>query len=98
VRTTPSGVEVTEFNREAVKAALPPSMTADVTIAGRPELKQDSNQTPYEIGYINFTTGNFSKESKKGYTKVEYRKVIERVTLELTSEQMEQLRELGIVK
>lgn len=65
------------------------TMTPDVKSINHPEL---------EVGYINFTTGNFSKEPKKGYTKVEYRKVMERVTLELTSEQMEQLRELGIVK
>lgn len=57
-----------------------------------------TNRQPAEVGYINFTTGNFSKEPKKGYTKVEYRKVIEKVTLELTSEQVEALREMGIIK
>lgn len=48
-------------------------------------------------GYINFTTQKFSTEPKKGYTKVEYKKSKEKITLELTSEQIEKLREMGLV-
>lgn len=96
------------------KTADTPIMTPDVKDIkaevwtpplGQPFMKSDliHNSTPesnpsLEIGYINFSTNNFSAEPKKGYTKVEFRKVVERVTLDLTSEQLEQLRELGIVK
>lgn len=51
-----------------------------------------------EVGYINFPTGKFSTEPKKGYTKVEYRRVVEKVTLELTSEQIDALREMGLLE
>jgi hypothetical protein len=61
------------------------------------DIKQDSNRTPYEIGYINFPTGRFSTEPKKGYTKVEFRKAVEKVTLEVDSEMLEKLREMGLV-
>ena len=97
-----------------VKSSLPSFMTADVTIVDKPaavttsdsrSLKSDlgpqpdiTNRQPAEVGYVNFTTGNFSTEPKKGYTKVEFRKVIEEVTLRLTSEQLEELREKGWVK
>lgn len=61
------------------------------------DVKQDSNKTPYQVGYINFTTNKFSTEPKKGYTKVEYRKSTEKVTLELTSDQLEELKKMGLV-
>lgn len=51
-----------------------------------------------EVGYINFSTGRFSPEPKKGYTKVEYKKVVEKVTVEVDSEMMEKLKELGLLK
>lgn len=60
-----------------------------------PDVKPES---PAELGYINFSTGKFSTEPKKGYTKVEYKKCVEKVTLELTSEQLEELKEKGWVK
>jgi hypothetical protein len=51
-----------------------------------------------ETGYINFATGRFSPDSKKGYTKVEYKKSVEKVTIEVDSEMMDRLRELGLIK
>lgn len=48
-------------------------------------------------GYINFSTGKFSDKHQKGFTKVLYKKVIEKVTLEVDSEMMEKLKELGLV-
>lgn len=82
------------------KPAETPILTPDVKSKPSPEVKEPciTNRQPAEIGYINFPSGSFSKEPKKGYTKVEFRRVIEKVTLELTSEQLDQLRELGIVK
>jgi hypothetical protein len=66
----------------------------------QPDLKEPclTNRQPAEIGYINFPTGRFSVEPKKGYTKVEYRKAVEKVTLEVDSEMMEKLREMGLLK
>lgn len=60
-------------------------------------LKQDSNPEAYQIGYINSKSGNFSVEPKKGYVKIEYRPVVEIVTLRLTSDQLEKIKELGII-
>ena len=57
-----------------------------------------SEKSSLEIGYINFTTDRFSSEPKKGYTKVEYRKAVEKVTLEVDSEMMDKLREMGLLK
>lgn len=51
-----------------------------------------------EIGYVNFATGRFSAEPKKGYTKVEYKKATEKVTLEVDSETLEKLKEMGLLK
>lgn len=94
-----------------VKSAQTVNMTQDVKIEGEPGLgllKVDNsksykpaieiNNQSLEVGYINFSTSKFSTEPKKGYTKVEFRKCVERVTLELTSEQLEELREKGWVK
>ena len=72
------------------------------TTVTAPKIPSASNipiakSTEFEVGYIKVETGRFSKEPKKGYIKVEYRKAIETVTLELTSEQLEQLKEMGIV-
>lgn len=56
--------------------------------------------SPVEIlteGYINFKTNQFSESAKKGYTKVEYKKIVEKVTVEVDSEMLEKLRELGLV-
>lgn len=74
---------------------LHPSSPFTNHLGPQPDL---TNRQPAEVGYINFSTNNFSAEPKKGYTKVEYRKVVERVTLDLTSEQLEELREKGWVK
>ena len=52
----------------------------------------------YEIAYSNFTTGRFSTEPKKGYTKVEYKRAVEKVTIEVDSEMMDKLREMGVIK
>ena len=51
-----------------------------------------------ETGYINFKTSRFSEEPKKGYTKIEYQKATEQVTIEVDSEMMDKLRELGLLK
>ena len=48
-------------------------------------------------GYINFTTQKFSTEPKKGYTKVVYKKAVEKITVEVDSEMLEKLKELGLV-
>lgn len=64
---------------------------------GNVEVQPQSSQS-LEIGYINFSTGGFSSEPKKGYTKVEYKKVMEKVTVEVDSEMMEKLKELGLLK
>ena len=61
-----------------------------------PEVR--SKQEPLEVAYINFPTGRFSKEPKKGYTKVEYRKSVEKVTIEVDSEMLQRLRDLGLLK
>ena len=57
-----------------------------------PEKKPD-----LEIGYIELKLGKFSKKPKKGYVKIEYKVVTEKVTLDLTSEQMAKLKELGML-
>ena len=54
-------------------------------------------QPTLEVGYINFTSGRFSTEPKKGYTKVEFRRATEKVTLEVDSEMLETLRNMGLV-
>lgn len=50
-----------------------------------------------ETGYINEKTGKFSKEKKKGYIKIEYRKATQKVTLDIDDETMAKLKEMGIV-
>jgi len=70
-------------------------MNGNVDISAKTNPK---HQSPLEIGYINFTTGRFSAEPKKGYTKVEFRKATEKVTLEVDSEMMDKLREMGLLK
>ena len=50
-----------------------------------------------EVGYINFPTSRFSTEPKKGYTKVEFRRATEKVTLEVDSEMLAKLKEMGLV-
>lgn len=67
---------------QPVKTPTPPVITPTISL---------------EVGYINFSTGRFSSEPKKGYTKVEYKKAVEKVTVEVDSEMMERLRELGLV-
>ena len=47
-------------------------------------------------GYIRVETGKFSTEPKRGYTEIEYRPVKTKVTVELTTEQIEKLKELGV--
>ena len=64
----------------------------------RPQPKEIINQPKdLEIGYINFKTGKFSTESKRGYTKIEYRKATQKVTLEIDEDQLRKLKELGLV-
>jgi hypothetical protein len=89
VRITPSGVEVEKFDKEVVRNSLPKSELKDPCL---------TNRQPAEIGYINFLTGRFSSDPKKGYTKVEFRKAVEKVTLEVDSEGLEKLREMGLLK
>jgi hypothetical protein len=55
-------------------------------------------QKDLEIAYVNFSTGRFSTEPKKGYTKVEYKKATEKVTIEVDSDGLEKLREMGLIK
>lgn len=50
-----------------------------------------------ETGYVNFKTGRFSKESKKGYTKIEYKKSTQKVTLEVDDDTLSKLKEMGLV-
>ena len=54
-------------------------------------------ETKLEIAYINEKTGRFSTEPKKGYVKIEYRKAVEKITVEVDSEMLEKLKELGLV-
>lgn len=56
-----------------------------------------STQPKLETGYINFKIGKFSTESKRGYTKVEYRKATQKVTLEIDEDQLRKLKEMGLV-
>lgn len=56
-----------------------------------------STQPKLEVGYINFKTGKFSTESKRGYTKVEFRKATQKVTLEIDEDQLRKLKEMGLV-
>lgn len=101
-RVTLAGGDKEEFRikpREAlhdgVKVNISDNLPRDITT---PTVK--TTPSPVEKlteGYINFTTQKFSAEPKKGYTKVEYKKSTEKITLELTSEQIEKLREMGLV-
>lgn len=54
-------------------------------------------QPNLEVGYINEKTGKFSKEYKKGYIKIEYKKATQKVVLELDDDQLTKLKELGLV-
>lgn len=63
----------------------------------KPQPKQSKPQPNLETGYINFKTGKFSTESKRGYTKVEYRKATQKVTLEIDDEALAKLKEMGLV-
>ena len=56
-----------------------------------------TNQPKLKVGYINFKTGKFSDEQKKGYTKVEYKKSTQQVTLELDDDALRKLKEMGLV-
>lgn len=65
------------------------------------QIKTPPAKTPPGIelatAYINEKTGKFSKTKKKGYVKIEYRKVTQPVTLEVDDEMLEKLKELGLV-
>lgn len=60
-------------------------------------VRQTQPSAALETGYINFKTNRFSKEPKKGYTKVEYRKATQKVTLEIDEDQLKKLKEMGLV-
>lgn len=79
---------------------------------GQPNVSRQSNNPPsikrtkvtdqpkepkLEVGYINFKTGKFSTESKRGYTKVEYRKATTKIELEIDEDQLRKLKEMGLV-
>ena len=48
-------------------------------------------------GFINEKTGKFSKTQKRGYTEIKYSVVKTRVTLDLNDEQIEKLKEMGVL-
>lgn len=48
-------------------------------------------------GYINESTGNFSKTPVKDYVEIKYQKVTTSLTLKLDSVQLEALKKLGII-
>ena len=53
--------------------------------------------TPPEVGYLNLKTKRFSLTPKDKYVRIEYREVkTQRVSLDLTDEQVKLLEELGI--
>lgn len=101
-RVTLAGGDKEEFRikpREALHDGVKVSISDNLP---RPESTPTVKTTPSPVeklteGYINFTTQKFSTEPKKGYTKVEFKKSTEKITLELTSEQIEKLREMGLV-
>lgn len=78
--------------RKEVQAEIR-SMPKPVSSAPSPAKPAD-----LQTGYINFTTGRYSDQPKKGYTKIEYRKAVEKVTLEVDSDMIEKLREMGLLK
>jgi len=62
---------------------------------GIPDAREIS--TPPEVGYLNLKTKRFSLTPKKGYVRIEYREVkTQRVSLDLTDEQIKLLEEMGI--
>lgn len=61
------------------------------------DIKREEVEHDYSIGYLNEEKGLFSPSPRNGYSKIKYRKVLERVTLDLTSDQIEKLKELGIM-
>lgn len=64
----------------------------------KPKTSQSKPAGPkLEVGYVNFKSGRFSKTSKKGYTKIEYRKAVQKVELELDDEQLKKLKEMGLI-
>lgn len=69
-------------------------LQSESTLAVKPTVEPVEKLTE---GYINFTTQKFSTEPKKGYTKVVYKKAVEKITVEVDSEMLEKLREMGLV-
>lgn len=61
------------------------------------DIKREEVEHDYSVGYLNEEKGLFSSVPRQGYSKIKYRKVLERVTLDLTSDQIEKLKELGIM-
>jgi hypothetical protein len=51
----------------------------------------------FQTGFINEKTGKFSTEPKRGYSEIRFQKVKKEVTLQLSDEQIEQLKELGVL-
>lgn len=86
-----------EALHEGIKVTISDNLPRDLIIPVKQSSKVEPSQTTLEVGYINFTTQKFSVEPKKGYVKVEYKKAVEKITLELTSEQIEKLKEMGLV-
>ena len=85
----PREIDVSEPKGKQLVSTSPP-IKMDYSSPARP--------VDLEVGYINFSTGRFSTEPKKGYTKVEFRRATEKVTLEVDSEMLETLRNMGLVR
>lgn len=93
VKPRPNSIQVPErvlYTSSETITAETPKVTQSVNSSTSPEVELSE-------GYINFSTGKFSDKHQKGFTKVLYKKVIEKVTLEVDSEMMERLKELGLV-
>ena len=85
-------------NKFVVKPRLNKAGSTTPTEPAQPISIQAPEKKPdLEIGYIELKLGKFSKKPKKGYVKIEYKVVTEKVTLDLTSEQMAKLKELGML-
>ena len=58
----------------------------------------NSNEGGLQVAYLNSKKGWFSKEPKEGYSKILYKYDTTKITLDLTSEDVLRLKELGIIK
>lgn len=80
-----------------VAASKPPTSHISIDF-GLPQISEDVLlPLPQIIGYIDEKGLKFSPVPKKGYVQIEYRIVKQKVSLELTSEQIAKLKEMGIL-